>query len=1181
MARPPLKPCYTKPTDPKHSGSMTVVTPHILWQGGQSGWNLLADGSGILILLVAGFLVFRTFRERYLLAWIAGWCCYLIYRLTTLNPQYFRSPAAWMTVAQGSFLLAVACFVAAVLHYTNQKQWLLPLAVVAGISMDVTLIHAVWWPNSFLLFVLITILYTSMAVVGAAQLLLFSRGRREIGAWLIAGMLLLLHLDTSASSPHFFAGIDLVIELMLGLGMLLVVLDDSKQRADRLTAVHAITAAVAEAQDHGSMMLTVLEELKDLMRARAAWFRLLDGDSMFFTQQVGLSQPYLQARASVDVSNSYSARVLHHGLPAVLRASQADPEIAATYRAEGFEHVLLLPVKGKNSMVGVMCLGVGRHRSYRPEELRFLAATANQVGIAVENLRLLEQIIRSHRQWISTFDSIEDLILVHDVHYRVLKMNRAMLNRLSHPDGNVILQPCEAVLPRQARPWTGCPYCGEVPSNFAESPDPCFGGYSLVSTSSFTDASSDFVGTIHIIRDTTERRQAEERYHTLFERVQEGVFISTPEGRLLDCNDAFVQMLGYESKQDLVALDLAQTYAFPEQRQNFCELMVQHNHVRNYEVWLRRKDGSVIAALENSFATRDHQGRILRYQGFLLDITEKKRAEDEIRQRNRELAALNAMAVVANQSFDLQQILNTALQQVVELFGADTGAVYLLDAQEKLLKRQASHGHRSASAHELRIPAEFWERLERSRIEVLTHRHLSELPDLLLRFVHHEGLRSWIWVIMRSKEKVVGVLGISSRSAREFSDSDQNLMVAMGRQLATTVEKVELYAETLRAYDHLQEAQEQLLQSEKMSAIGQLISGVAHELNNPLTAILGYAQLLENEALSERSRDFVQKLFKQTQRTQRLVQNLLSFARQRKPQKTQVDIQEVVEETLALRDYDMRLNNIEVVREYESAASTVVADGHQLEQVFLNIINNAVDAVLQEARGGRLEVRIHLAEGQVCCEFHDSGPGIREPHRVFDPFYTTKGVGKGTGLGLSICYGIVKEHGGEIEAFNHAEGGAVFRVRLPASSEAEFHRVFPAPQHESVILHGRVLLLDDEEAVLEYEREVLSRAGAEVISCSDAEQAIARLQSEEFDAVLIDCTMPGRWSGPELYNWLLQNRPATARNVVFTLSAASDPETRSFFERHRVPWIVKPFQTTELLLATFRVLQKSRSHAVR
>src|SRR5438132_3231331 len=417
-------------------------------------------------------------------------------------------------------------------------------------------------------------------------------------------------------------------------------------------------------------------------------------------------------------------------------------------------------------------------------------------------------------------------------------------------------------------------------------------------------------------------------------------------------------------------------------------------------------------------------------------MTEKKRSEDEMRRRNRELNALNAMAVIATQSFDLDEILNLTLRQVISLFGAETGSVYLAAEPEGTYRRRAGWGPRSEARvrmAEVVFPEGLGDLVMRSRAEVVTQDFLPHLPAAVVEFICADRLPYWIWVVLWSKDKPIGIMGIASKEDRHYSSNDENLLVAISRQLATTIEKVQLYEETCRAYEDLRRTQEQLLQSEKMSAVGQLIAGVAHELNNPLTAILGYAQLLESEGLNDRASDFVRKLFKQAQRTHRVVQNLLSFARQRTPQKQEVDIRKVLEETLALRDYDLKVNNITLERETMVDAPSVTADPHQLEQVFLNIINNAVDAILEGGKGGKLKVRIHSADGQVRVEFLDSGVGIKDPNRIFDPFYTTKSVGKGTGLGLSICYGIVKEHGGNITARNHPEGGAVLEVRLPAS----------------------------------------------------------------------------------------------------------------------------------------------------
>ena len=398
-------------------------------------------------------------------------------------------------------------------------------------------------------------------------------------------------------------------------------------------------------------------------------------------------------------------------------------------------------------------------------------------------------------------------------------------------------------------------------------------------------------------------------------------------------------------------------------------------------------------------------------------------------------------------------------------------------------------------------------------------------------------------------------------------------MVAIGRQLATTIEKVRLYEETLKAYEDLQRTQEQLLQSEKMSAVGQLIAGVAHELNNPLTAILGYAQLLDGAGLDHRSADYVKKLFKQAQRTHRVVQNLLSFARQRKPQKQDVDLKKVLEETLALREYDLKVSNITLERDLPENMPPVVADPHQLEQVFLNVINNALDAMLESNGSGVLKVRGFKRNNSVCVEFDDSGPGIKDPSRIFDPFYTTKSVGKGTGLGLSICYGIVKEHGGEIIARNRDEGGASIEIRLPAS-EKELLPDAPAQSRPGSLLSGRVLLVEDEEAVLEFERDVLVGAGADVTPSMSIEETKEKIRTTVFDVIVLNGRIPGGPSAAEMYRWVADTSPGMEKKLLMTFSTLTDPETRRFLQELNVPSLAKPFEVADLISQVSKLLQK-------
>jgi len=307
------------------------------------------------------------------------------------------------------------------------------------------------------------------------------------------------------------------------------------------------------------------------------------------------------------------------------------------------------------------------------------------------------------------------------------------------------------------------------------------------------------------------------------------------------------------------------------------------------------------------------------------------------------------------------------------------------------------------------------------------------------------------------------------------------------------------------------------------------------------------------------------------------VQSLLSFARQRKPQKEHVDICKVLDETLGLRDYDLRVNNLKLEREFDAASPAVTADPHQLEQVFLNIINNAVDAMLEAGQGGTLKVRVYIKDGNVHTEFHDSGPGIKEPNRIFEPFYTTKGVGKGTGLGLSICYGIIQEHGGQIHAQNGLNGGGVIEVVLPSAGEsAAAEKAVPTARREAA-LAGRVLLIENEAAVLEFERDVLTGAGAEVVTSTNAEEMQSLLRQQSFDAIIIDGKKQGNGSAREVYRWLAENCSGMEKHLLFTFSSVAEPEVRSFLQEKNVPFLVKPFEVADLIAHARRLMQKAHA----
>ena len=262
-------------------------------------------------------------------------------------------------------------------------------------------------------------------------------------------------------------------------------------------------------------------------------------------------------------------------------------------------------------------------------------------------------------------------------------------------------------------------------------------------------------------------------------------------------------------------------------------------------------------------------------------------------------------------------------------------------------------------------------------------------------------------------------------------------------------DRARLLVQSEQALENLKRLQAQLVQTEKLVSLGQLAAGAAHEINNPLAAILGFSDLLaDDEALPDKARSTASKIREQARRTKTLVGNLLSFARQVPPERTLLDINTVVNNAVQLRTLDLRSSTTRIEQQLESVLPGVRGDGNQLMQVFFNLISNAIDA-MESHKGGVLTIKTMRDRGNVVILFLDTGPGIKEPQRVFDPFYTTKPVGKGTGLGLSICFGIVQEHNGKILCYNRQEGGAVFRVELPAVLAA-----FPAKELQQLTTQG-------------------------------------------------------------------------------------------------------------------------------
>ena len=363
----------------------------------------------------------------------------------------------------------------------------------------------------------------------------------------------------------------------------------------------------------------------------------------------------------------------------------------------------------------------------------------------------------------------------------------------------------------------------------------------------------------------------------------------------------------------------------------------------------------------------------------------------------------------------------------------------------------------------------------------------------------------------------------------------------------------------------------QLLQAEKMAALGQTISGVAHELNNPLATILSWAERLSQRPADEATRRGIEIILTESDRAARIVRQLLTFARKRQTTRAMVDVTQVARETLAMRAYEQRASNITVIEALAAGLPPVFADGHQVQQVLLNLVINAEQAMLASHGRGTLIVRTwHDAEHErVLLEVDDDGPGIADTvqQKIFDPFFTTKEVGQGTGLGLTVAYAIVQEHGGRIRLQSTPGAGASFVVELPVSGMPDdAPKTARGPVSMEAVQGARVLVVEDEAALATAVVEALTDAGLTVEHAGDGEVALARVRSGSYDLIVCDLKMP-KVDGMAFYRAIAAEAPPLARRVIFVTGDVAGTEAERFLEASGCRWLAKPFRLGDLLRA--------------
>ena len=504
---------------------------------------------------------------------------------------------------------------------------------------------------------------------------------------------------------------------------------------------------------------------------------------------------------------------------------------------------------------------------------------------------------------------------------------------------------------------------------------------------------------LSIYRDITARKKqaemlrvSEEEFKTLFEHIATGVFISSKEGKFLNANQALLDMLGYDSKEDFLGIDLpTDLYVRPEDRRTFQEMMERDGRVIDYEVEFKRKDGNTIPILLTGHARYDHQGKVTGYAGLNVDLTQRKLMEKELKEAYDFMNEIVQSSPNPTMATDLKGNIIIWNRAAEEILGYKAGEV-----------------------------------IGKMNIDKIYPEDMTRKVMQMLRGDEYGGagrLKAYPMVYVRRDGEVV-----------EGTLSAATIYDANGNKIATVGSFVDL-RERLEMERALRRTQEQLLQSEKLAAMGRLTSQIAHELNNPLYGIMNTLELLKTEVSPQsKRRKILEMALSETVRLSDLLRKMLSFSKPDQEQRQPVDINTVIDEILLLHEKQLRENDIHIATTFAEGLSRVNASKDQLRQVFLNMVANARDAM---ADGGTLTVTTSSDGENVIIEVTDTGTGIKEEHidKIFDSFFTTKGEVKGVGLGLSVCYGFIKDHGGDIVVKSDVGTGTTFVITLPVFSD--------------------------------------------------------------------------------------------------------------------------------------------------
>jgi PAS domain S-box-containing protein len=636
-----------------------------------------------------------------------------------------------------------------------------------------------------------------------------------------------------------------------------------------------------------------------------------------------------------------------------------------------------------------------------------------------------------------------------------------------------------------------------------------------------------FTGVTGWARDVTLERQSEVRFAELFETLREGIFLSTPDGKLLDANSALVRMLGFDSKKELQARNVRDIYVDPSQRDLLISDAFERGSIQDRAITLRRKDGQTIHCLNSCAVIRDAEGSVLRIQGTLVDVSERLEMEKHLHEEQEFVRSLVA-----------------SFPDIIAVLSLQGACTFMSPRVQDVLGR---------------APEEFIGKVLGGRV------HPDDFPRLKSTF-----------------QKVATGHGTNTQFEYRalHADGTWRMLRASASPLYDANGKINGVVASARDVTESKTIEQQLVQKEKLAAMGEMMTGVAHELNNPLTAILGISDLIRERAVDDTMRHQIETVLKQARRAATIVQNLLVFSRPSILRQSRVHLDQIVKQALDSQRTLLQQKKITVEFQGVRDLPPIEGDAKLLVQGFSNLISNAEQAIGATRESGTLRITTGIVDGKIVLAFSDDGPGIAPENlgKIFDPFFTTRRPSGGTGLGLTISQAIVKEHGGKIEVESTLGSGTTFRVLLPAvveeaSPQAVGPRAAVPPPPGSAELRGHsVFIVDDEESIREIVHEGLAARGMIVEDAASSEEALSHLVDGKYEFVLCDFNLPGL-NGEQLFERVrLQARAATPR-FVFMTGALLDTEKVAQFREKGASVLQKPFHVAALASLLAQLLQ--------